>query len=107
LPGDKTTGTPNFTPTSDADKDKVVQFINFHILNRNTVVPDGKKEGAFETLMKTSDGDLSFIFINSLQPNAMELRDAFNNVAYLDYTRSNNLSARTVIHAITHYLRGK
>lgn len=107
LPGDKTTGSPNFTPTTDADKDKVVQFINFHILNRNTVVPDGKKEGAFETLMKTSDGDLSFIFINNARPNAMELRDANNGVAYLDYTRSNNLSARTVIHAITHYLRGK
>lgn len=107
LPGDVATGTPNFTPTTNEDKDKVTSFIQFHIINRNTIVPDGKKEGAFETLLKTDEGETVFMFVKNNTPNQMEVWDSFNNVAQPDYSRSNNLSARTVIHAISHYLRGK
>lgn len=106
LPGDMATGTPNFAPVASADKNLVVAFINYHILNRNTVVPDGKKIGAFETLLKTGDGDLTFLTINS-QPGMMELRDATNKSVLVNVARSNNLSNRTVIHSINHYLRYK
>ncbi|SFE96556.1 Fasciclin domain-containing protein [Chitinophaga sp. CF118] len=104
LPGDITTGTPNFAPTTDVDKEKVTRFINYHILNKNTIVPDGKKSGAFETLLRTTGGDLTFITINN-QLNLMDLRDAFNNSAMVNISRSNNLSNRAVIHSINNYLR--
>lgn len=104
LPGDVITGTPNFTPATDADKEKVTRFINYHILNRNTVVPDGKKSGAFETLLRTAGGELTFITVNN-QVNIMDLRDAFNNSAQVNISRSNNLSNRAVIHSINNFLR--
>lgn len=106
LPGDAVSGTPNFTPATVADKDKVTFFINYHMLNRNSVVPDGKKNGAFETMLKTNGGELTFINIIN-QHKAMELRDAFNNSATMKVNRSNNLSNRTVIHSINNFLRYK
>ncbi|GAA3941701.1 hypothetical protein GO495_09030 [Chitinophaga oryziterrae] len=106
LPGDATTGTPNFTPTTDVDKEKVNRFINYHIINKSTIVPDGKKSGAFETLLRTTGGDLTFITINN-QLNVMELRDAFNNSVLVNVARSNNLSNRAVIHSINNFLRYK
>ncbi|MVT12392.1 fasciclin domain-containing protein [Chitinophaga tropicalis] len=106
LPGDAGTGVPNFAPAAAADKDKVLNFIYYHMLNRNTVVPDGKKNGAFETMLKTNGGELTFLNIIN-QHNAMELRDAFNNSSNMKVNRSNNLSNRTVIHSISNFLRYK
>ncbi len=102
--GDASAGVPDFAPVSELDKEKVIKFINYHILNRNTVVPDGKKSGAFETLLKTIDGNLTFITVNN-QRNNMELRDGFNNSAVVNTARSNNLSNRAVIHSIDHFLK--
>jgi uncharacterized surface protein with fasciclin (FAS1) repeats len=104
LPGNTTTGVPNFAPTLAADKDKVVRFLTYHILNKNTVVTDGVKSGAFATLLQNSNGDPTYITVIN-QLNNMELRDAFNNSVLVVLAKSNNLSNRTVIHSINNFLK--
>jgi uncharacterized surface protein with fasciclin (FAS1) repeats len=104
LPGDKVTGVPNFKPTLAADKDKVTRFLTYHILNKNTVVTDGVKNGAFATLLTNAGGDPTYITVIN-QVDNMELRDAFNNSAMVVLSKSNNLSNRTVIHSIDNYLK--
>ena len=103
LPGTKATGVPNFAPTLSTDRDLVIRFLAYHILNKNSVVPDGKKDGAFATLLQNSNGDPTFITVIN-QLNNMELRDAFNNSAKIILAKSNNLSNRAVIHSIDNCL---
>ena len=104
LPGTKATGVPTFAPTVPADRDLVTKFIQYHIINKYTVVPDGKKDGAFATLMQNSSGDPTYLTVIN-QINSMELRDAFNNSAKVILPKSNNLSNRAVIHSIDNYLK--
>lgn len=106
LPGDQTTGTPDFNPKDDNDKQKVVQFINYHILDKNAVVPDGKKSGSYATLLKTINGDLTFVKINN-QLNNMQLVDEFDDTVTLNMPASNNLANRAVIHSINKVLKYK
>lgn len=107
LPG---TGTapnmvPLFNPTLPADKDKVVNFIYYHILNKKNVATDGQESGTFETLYKFSNGDPSTIFVNNTTANAMTLGDMMNRTANVIYSSSNQLSNRATIHLIDNYLR--
>jgi uncharacterized surface protein with fasciclin (FAS1) repeats len=104
LPGDKTTGVPLFNPTTAADKELVNRFVAYHILNKKTVIPDGKESGAFETLLKNSAGDVLPVTVLS-QPGAMQVTDMNNRKANVILASSNNLSNRTVIHLIDNYLR--
>jgi uncharacterized surface protein with fasciclin (FAS1) repeats len=104
LPGNTTTGVPNFAPTLALDKDKVVKFITYHILNKNTVVTDGVKSGAFATLLQNSNGDPTYVTVINLL-NSIELRDAYNNSVLVVLAKSNNLSNRTVIHSINNFLK--
>ncbi|WP_207426991.1 fasciclin domain-containing protein [Pedobacter sp. SYSU D00535] len=110
LPGNTSTGQPNFTPANaSADSEKIERFIQYHIINKNTVVPDGKKFGAFETLLKNGSGDPVFITVNN-GINSMELVGAVDpatNRANLnaDINKSNVLSNKTVIHSIDKVLK--
>lgn len=104
LPGNTSTGMPNFRPSNPDDQQKVINFIYYHILNKNTVVPDGKKSGSFQTLYQTIDGNPTFITINN-QLNNMQLIDQVGNTANVNVNISNNLSDRTVIHSIDKVLQ--
>lgn len=106
LPG---TGTgavkvPNYNPTVQTDKDLVTKFIQYHILNKTTVVPDGKKTGVFPTLAITATGDPANITVNSAL-GTMQVIDAQGNKANLVPATSNVLSNRVVIHQIDNFLR--
>ena len=104
LPGSTVTGVPNFNPSAAADKEKVVMFIQYHLLNKNTVATDGVKNGAYATLLADSNTDPTYItVINSV--GSMELRDAYNNSATVNVPKSNNLSNRTLIHSIDKVLK--
>lgn len=98
------TGAPNFAPTTQSDKDLVNNFILNHILNKTTVVPDGKKTGAFETLYKKLSGDAGQVTISS-SPGSMRLTDSYGRVANVIVSSSNNLADRCVIHLIDNYLQ--
>ncbi len=107
LPG---TGTapnmvPNFTPTLPADREKVNNFIYYHILNKRNIGTDGQESGTIETLYKFPNGDPSTIFVNNSVPNLITLNDMMNRTANVIVPSSNNLSNRAMIHLIDNYLR--
>ncbi|RYE08042.1 MAG: hypothetical protein EOP51_33685 [Sphingobacteriales bacterium] len=107
LPG---TGTapnmvPNFNPTLLADKEKVNNFIYYHILNKRAIATDGQESGSIETLYKFPNGDPSTIFVNNSTPNVITLNDMTNRTASVIVPSSNNLSNRAVIHLINNYLK--
>ncbi len=100
LPGNTSTGVPNFKPSKAEDQQNVVEFITYHILDKNTVVPDGKKSGDYATLYKTINGDLTFMHIAN-QPNSLQLSDGTGTgVANLNLPESDILCDRAVIHSI-------
>lgn len=96
---------PNFTPTLPADREKVNNFIYYHILNKKNVASDGQESGTFETLFKFSNGDPSSIFVNNSVPNNITMNDMMGRSATLLVPSSNNLSNRITIHLIDNYLR--
>jgi len=102
LPG--TAGVPNYMPTLTADKLKVENFINYHILDKKTVVANGLDIGSFPSLLKNAAGDPVTFAI--LYPGGVfQLGDGYGRKANLVTAQSNNLSNRTVIHLIDNYLK--
>lgn len=97
-------GTPNFAPTLQAERDLVTNFIQFHIINKNTIVTDGKKTGSFETLYKKLSGDVTQLVVSG-GAGSMQLRDNFERVSNVVISSSNNLANRCVIHQIDNYLQ--
>jgi uncharacterized surface protein with fasciclin (FAS1) repeats len=107
LPG---TGTapnrvPNFNPTAPADIELVSRFIQFHFLNRKTVVTDGLESGSYETLMRRNNGDPTTIFVNNSAPGVMRLTDMETRYSNAILNSSNYLSNRCVIHLVDNYLK--
>ena len=96
---------PNFNPSLLADKEKVNNFIYYHILNKRNIATDGQESGTFETLFKFSNGDPSTIFVNNSTPNAIALNDMLSRPANVVVGSSNNLSNRITLHLIDNYLR--
>jgi uncharacterized surface protein with fasciclin (FAS1) repeats len=107
LPGTGTGAvkTPNFNPTALADREKVANFIYYHILNKKNVATDGEESGSFESIYKFPNGDASSIFVNNNTPNAMTLTDMKNRTATINLAQSNKLSNRCTIHLINNYLQ--
>lgn len=105
LPGNKTTGVPNFTPTDINDIAKVTRFIQYHIIPNNTIVPDGLKAGVYKTLLKDANASETFVTItNGL--NMMQVKDMNGSPsANVVIINSNVLSNRTVIHQLDRYLK--
>lgn len=108
LPGNRTTGVPNFTATDGVSVTMVNKFIQYHIINKTTVVSDGQKTGEFETLLKSDSGEAARITVVLNTNTALTLRDvtgASINVLLGPNDRSNVLSNRTVIHQTNAYLK--
>ena len=108
LPGNVTTGVPNFTATDGASVTLINKFIQYHFINKSTVVSDGQKTGEFETLLKSDSGDATKINVVMNTTTTLSLRDvtgATVNVLLGASDRSNVLSNRTVIHQINSYLK--
>ena len=102
LPG--TAGVPNFTPTLTADKVKVEKFIQYHILDKRTVIANGIDIGSYPSLLRNAAGDP--VTFSILYPGGIfEVGDGFGRKARLVTALSNNLSNRTVIHLVDNYLK--
>jgi uncharacterized surface protein with fasciclin (FAS1) repeats len=102
LPG--TPAAPNFNPTVTADKVLVEKFIQYHVIDKRTVIPDGKDTGGFLTLYKNIAGDVVQIGIE-YPGGVFEITDAFGRKSHLVPNEGNELSNRTVIHLIDNYLK--
>lgn len=102
LPG--TAAVPVFNPTLTADKLKVEKFLQYHIVDKRTIIPDGKDIGAFPSLLKNVNGDPLSLIIQ-YTGGVFEVKDQLNRIARLVPAQSNQLSNRTVFHLIDNYLR--
>jgi uncharacterized surface protein with fasciclin (FAS1) repeats len=102
LPG--TAAVPNFTPTLTADKVLVEKFIQYHILDKRSIIADGKDLGSFATILKTAAGDATQVTVQ-YPGGIFELSDAYNRKARMVTALSNELSNRTTIHLIDNYLK--
>jgi hypothetical protein len=102
LPG--TAGVPNFTPTLTADKLKVEKFIQYHILDKRTVIANGQDIGSFPSLLRNTAGDpVTFTILYT--GGVMEIVDGYSRRARLVTALSNNLANRAVIHLVDNYLK--
>ncbi len=100
-------GQPNLTNSPAwtlQERDLVTAFIQYHFINKTTVVPDGKKTGAFETIYKKPTGDPGSLNINSAI-TSMQVTDNMGRKSNVIIANSNNLADRAVIHLIDNYLQ--
>ena len=105
LPGNRTTGElPATAPTNDVQRELVRKFILYHIINGETVVPDGKKADNYLTLLQTETGDNTLVTVAN-QPNNLVVTDRTGQTSSVILNNSNQLSNRTVIHSINNYLK--
>nr|WP_294899008.1 fasciclin domain-containing protein [uncultured Pedobacter sp.] len=105
IAGTVATGAPNFTPTSSGDLDELIAFINFHVLDKNTVVSDGQKTGGYPTLLKNNNNDPLLVRAISTGKDNLSFADSYGNVVPINLNSSNHLAYRTVIHSLTSYLK--
>jgi uncharacterized surface protein with fasciclin (FAS1) repeats len=102
LPG--TPLVPIFAPTLIADKIKVEKFIQYHILDKRTIIPNGLDVGSYPSLLRNTAGDP--VTFSILYPAGIfEVGDGFGRKAKMVTTLNNNLSNRTVIHLVDNYLK--
>lgn len=102
LPG--TAGVPNFTPALTADKLKVEKFIQYHILDKRTIIANGQDVGSFPSLLRNAAGDpVTFTVVYT--GGVMEILDGNSRRARLVAALSNNLANRAVIHLVDNYLK--
>ncbi len=106
LPG---TGTapnkvPNFNPTTELERQQVVQFIQYHILDKRNIGTDGEESGAIATVLKNNVGEATTIFVNNTPGNLL-LTDMKARTANTILPNSNYLANRATIHLIDNYLQ--
>lgn len=95
----------SITPTSDTDKQKVIDFILYHILPKFSIINNGKEEGSFESLFKTLSGDPTVLTISNKAGVEFKVTDMKGRVANVNAAASNVLGNRAVFHQIDKYLR--
>ncbi|MCH5717982.1 hypothetical protein MKP07_18155 [Niabella hibiscisoli] len=106
LPG---TGTapnkvPNFNPASELERQQVVRFIQYHILDKRNIGADGVESGAMTTVLKNNLGEATTIFVNNTRGNLL-LSDMNARTANSIPANSNLLANRATIHLIDNYLQ--
>ncbi|MDR7209455.1 fasciclin domain-containing protein [Flavobacterium piscis] len=103
LPGNITTGAPNFAPVNLGEQDIVADFIRYHILATKTVSDDGLLGGQIETLRKDSRDEKTYVGVMS-DKGVLTFIDKANRSANFIPNNSNNLADRSLIHLVDNYL---
>ena len=108
LPGtvNGTTVTPNFNPSTSAEKTMVENFIKYHVLDKYSIIGDGKNDASngLPTFLKNSSGDAYKIIVQSVN-NTLKLTDNTGRVSNSILSQSNQLSNRVMIHLLDNYLK--
>jgi hypothetical protein len=106
LPGNTTTGVPNFNAATQTNvqKEQVARFIYHHFLDKRTIGADGEESGSIPTLLKTNIGDPINVFVNNA-PNLLTLTDMTGRPANVISTPSYYIGNRIVIHLTNNYLK--
>jgi uncharacterized surface protein with fasciclin (FAS1) repeats len=95
-----------------AQRQAVEKFIQYSIIDKNTIAVDGKKAAKYATLLKNAVGDSRLLTVryapgDNPDPATMEIVDdtATPNIARPSVTYSNNLCNRALIHSIDKVLK--
>ncbi|WP_205499775.1 fasciclin domain-containing protein [Rufibacter psychrotolerans] len=91
------------SPSSAEDKEKVADFIRYHIIDKATIAPDGKKEGGYLTLLLDQNGNPATVTVSNA-PGSLRITDQKGNSSAIVTGSSNNLSNRAVIHLLNGFL---
>jgi uncharacterized surface protein with fasciclin (FAS1) repeats len=94
----------NFNPTTELERQQVVNFIQYHILDKRNIGTDGEESGAMPTVLKNNIGESTTIFVNNT-PGNLNLADMNGRTANTILANSNYLANRTTIHLIDNYLQ--
>ncbi len=108
LPGTGTGAvkTPNLSSTLSAqDLSLITNFIKYHIVKGNQVIPDGKKNGAYLNELFNSDGSTVSLTINNTVANNMSIVDGNGRIANVLPVSTATLAEHTVIQSIDNYLQ--
>ncbi|MDH4459854.1 MAG: hypothetical protein QE277_00415, partial [Flectobacillus sp.] len=101
-----TTKTPKYTPTTNAERILIENFILSHVVVQNTIpVRNGGATGSFATLLKNAVGDPLKLSIETNSASSMTLKDATGKIINVNVANSNNLSNRSLFHSINGYLK--
>ena len=93
------------TPTATVDIEKVIAFIRYHIVAKNTVAADGNQDiSSSETLYKDSNDEIVAVRITNAVNNLSFTGQNNSRTATVINTSSNNLADRTLIHLVNNYL---
>jgi uncharacterized surface protein with fasciclin (FAS1) repeats len=98
---------PNYAPAvGSSDQTLVANFIKYHILQdpKGTVIPDGKKSGSFQTMLKNSNGDPAFLIINNTLNN-LQIVDGQSRPALAGASSTAVLANYAIIQSINTYLQ--
>jgi uncharacterized surface protein with fasciclin (FAS1) repeats len=75
----------NFTPSAAVDVAMVANFIKYHIIKANQVIPDGKKNGAYLNELFNSDGSTVSLTISNTTATLAERTVIQSIDTYLQY----------------------
>ncbi|MBW4888979.1 fasciclin domain-containing protein [Mucilaginibacter sp. HMF5004] len=97
---------PNYKPTLSTEVDQVNKFIQYHIINGTTIVPDGKKSSppSYPTLLSDPNTGSPLFLQTFTTINSMYVLDNQGKRCNVVVPNSNILSNYTVIHQIDNYL---
>ncbi|HKJ43743.1 MAG TPA: fasciclin domain-containing protein [Sunxiuqinia sp.] len=84
---------------------QVSDFINYHCINGQIIVPGSGFDGTARTLYQTSDG-ATFLHVTSSE-NDLTIIDDYNRDVHLIYNKSDILSNNAIIHVTDNYLKYK
>ena len=93
------------TPSDQPSKDKVANFIRYHIIQKETIATDGLKEGGYTTLLQQDNGNPTIVTVTNHAPNNMQVTDMLHNTVNVINGSSNNLANRTLIHLVDSFLK--
>ena len=92
-------------PSSLTDRERVIAFIRYHILVRNTFAPDGNQDvTSTETLHKNNNDEVVSVRVNNLLNNLSFTGQSNTRTARVINASSINLADRTLIHLVDNYL---
>jgi uncharacterized surface protein with fasciclin (FAS1) repeats len=95
----------NIAPPAILDKEKVINFIRYHILPKFSIIGNGKEEGPFESAYETDFGEVGVLTISNKPGIEFKITDANGRTAnVVNGNASNVLGNRAVFHEIDNYL---
>jgi uncharacterized surface protein with fasciclin (FAS1) repeats len=88
--------------------EKIRDFLQYHIINKNIVILNGRQNGGFECFLNTLDkGPTHVIIDQDKNVPYFRITDMMGRTANMVVPNSNNLANKAILHQIDNYLRFK